>query len=133
MMSEPDESAAEALIRAARARLAGLNGLNGAYDGRPVQAACPYAIVEIAGEADWSHKSGAGRELRLAVTVRDAGESPARLRRLMRRAEGALAGIGADLGGWRLVSFVFLRSRMLRSEGAAIAGATEWRARVLET
>jgi hypothetical protein len=36
----------------------------------------PYAIVETGPEIDWSHKSGAGRELRLAVTLRDKGERP---------------------------------------------------------
>ncbi len=123
--------AGEALATAAAAALGGVAGLNGVYDGPPLQAAFPYALVEAGPESDWSHKSGEGRELRLAVTIRDKGERPARLRALMAIAEAALGGIPVELGGWRLVNLVFLRSRMLRSNDAAWSGVAEFRARML--
>jgi hypothetical protein len=124
--------AGEALAAAATAALAGVTGLNGVYEGPPVQAAFPHARIEAGPESDWSHKSGEGRELRLAVTFHDQGERPARLRQLMAAAEAAIAALDGDLGGWRLVTLVFLRSRMLREPGAAWAGAIEWRARLLK-
>ena len=123
--------AGEALAAAAAAALEGVAGLNGAYDGPPLQAAFPYATLEAGPESDWSHKSGEGRALRLAVTLRDKGERPARLRALMAAAESAIAGIGPELGGWRLVTLVFLRSRLLRSNDAAWSAVTEFRARML--
>jgi len=124
--------ASETLAAAATAALGELAGLNGAYDGPPLQAAFPYAQVDAGLETDWSHKSGDGREVRLAVTIRDQGERPARLRALIRAAEAAIGGIERDLDGWRLVTLVFLRSRMLRETGAAWAAAIDFRARMLK-
>ena len=41
--------------------------LGAVYPGPPLQAAFPHAVVECGAETDWGHKSGRGRELRLAV------------------------------------------------------------------
>lgn len=124
--------AGETLAAAARSALDAIAGLNGVYDGPPVQAVFPYARVDAGPESDWSHKNGEGRELRLAVTIRDQGERPARLRALMGEVEAAIAALDGDLGEWRLVTLVFLRSQSLREPGAAWAGATDWRARMLK-
>ena len=123
--------AGDALAEALIAALNGLTGLNGAYDGAPLQAAFPHALVETGPETDWSHKSGAGRELRLAVTIRDKGEKPARLRALVGEVEGVIGAVPGTLLGWRLVTLVFLRSVMLRDSGAAWAATIEYRARLL--
>ena len=125
--------AGQAMAEAVVAAIGTIAGLNGAYDGPPLTAASPYATVETGPESDWSHKSGEGRELRLSILVRDKGESPARLRAIMAATEAAVAGIGQDLAGWRLVTLVFLRSSMLREGGAAWAAAIEYRARLLKT
>jgi len=124
-------SAGEALIAAVTAALGEVAGLNGVYDGPPLQAAFPYAVVDAGPESDWSHKSGEGRELRLAVTIRDQGERPARLRALMRAAEDAIGGLESGFDGWRLVTMVFLRSQMLRSNDATWTAALDYRARLL--
>jgi hypothetical protein len=107
-------------------------GIGGVYDGPPVQAAFPYAVVECGAEGDWGHKSAVGRELRLAVTLRDAGERPARVQQLADQAEAALAGIGPALDGWRLVTFRFLRSRAVKERNGSWAVMIEYRARMLE-
>lgn len=124
--------ASEALAEAAIAALGGVAGLNGVYDGPPLAAAFPHARIETGPESDWSHKSGVGRELRLAVILRDQGERPARLRALMQAAETAIGAIAPDLDGWRLVNLVFLRSALLRETGAAWAAAIDYRARLLK-
>lgn len=131
-MSAEEKGAGQALAEAAIAALEGLAGLNGAYDGPPLTGAFPYAQVEAGPEGDWSHKSGAGRELRLAILIRDKGERPARLRALALAAETAASEIAPDLDGWRLVNMVFLRSQLLREAGAAWAAAIEYRARLLK-
>ena len=110
-----------------------MEGLNGVYDGPPLTAAFPYAMVETGPESDWSHKSGEGRELRLSILIHDKGERPARLRGSGGRARGVVTQrSGPDLAGWRLVNLVFLRESMLRSTGAAWTAAIEYRARLLK-
>lgn len=128
--------AGETLQAAAAAALGAIEGL-GVYEGPPVQAGFPYAVADAGLEADWSHKSGSGREVRLAVTIRDKGERPARLRRLMAEAEAALAAIAGPFAGWRLVTLQFLRARLVpdgRGAGGmgSWAGVIELRARMLE-
>lgn len=122
-------SAQEALLATATAALGSLDGV-GVYDGMPVRATPPYAVIEIGPEIDWSHKSGAGRELRLAVTLRDKGETPARLRRLMGEAEQAIGGAD-DMTGWRLASLAYVRGRIIREAPQQWAGVIEFRARML--
>lgn len=124
-------SASESLCANALAALAAIGELNGCYDGPPLHAAFPHAIVEIGPETDWSHKNGRGRELRLALTIRDQGERPDRVRRLMRDVETALLDMARAAGDWRIVSLVFLRSRMVREPGPGWAGVSEFRARLL--
>lgn len=135
----PRQGAGEALRRAAMAALEAVPGLGGVYAGTPLQAAAPYAAVDTGLESDWSHKSGKGREVRLAATLWDKGERPARLPTLMAEAEAALEALGGEIGAWRLVTMQFLRSRTVREPrgagplgpGAAWAGVIEFRARLL--
>jgi hypothetical protein len=133
--------AGEALAAAAAAALTGVEELGGVYAGPPVQAAYPYAVVEAGPESDWSHKSGTGRELRLAAILRDKGESPARLRRIAARAEAALAALEGDVGGWHVVNLRFLRFATTPPRTSASGesrtgepwlGLVEFRARMLK-
>ena len=120
-----------ALAAAAKARLAGVAGLNGVFDVRPWQAAHPYAIVDAGVEIDWSHKTGAGREVRLAIAIHDKGERPERLRRLIAAAEGAMDGLAGPAEGWRIVSLAFLRGRVVADGRDGWIGAIDYRARML--
>ena len=124
--------AGQALVDAALEALRAVDGLNGVYDGQPLTAAHPYATVDAGPESDWGHKSGEGRELRLAILIRDKCERPKRLRGLATAVEAVLPEIGPDFAGWRLVNLVFLRSSMLREAGAAWTAAIEYRARLLK-
>jgi hypothetical protein len=116
---------------AAAAALAGVSGIGRVYDAPPLQAALPNAVVSIDLETDWSHKSGLGREVRLAAAISDKGERPVRLRALAAEAEAALAGLSGALPGWRLVTMQFLRARTVRSAGGAWTAVIEFRARLL--
>ena len=117
--------AAARLQAAARARLAAVPGLSGVYEGPPLQAVAPYAVVEAGLESDWGHKSGAGAEARLGITIRDAGERPGRLHALLDSAREALE---AELAveGWQLVSFRWERTRSLREGKPAPSGEAQW-------
>ena len=120
-----------ALQTGATAALSDITGLNGVYPGTPIQAAAPFAIVEIGPETDWGHKNGAGRELRLAVIVRDEGETPDRVRVLADAARQHVEQMAAEQGGWRIVSLALLRARIVQEKGGEWAALTEWRARML--
>jgi hypothetical protein len=126
--------AASALQAAAMAALDGVEGLTGVYAGPPVQAALPYALVQCGIESDWSHKSGRGREMRLAITVKAGGERPGEAQRLAEAAEAAIEG-GIEAQGWAVASLRFVR-RICVSEGGSgerrWAVLVEFRARMLE-
>ncbi len=124
-------SGAGAALRAAA--IEALEALGGVYPGPPLQAAFPYLLVEAGAESDWGHKSGQGREVRLAVTVRDAGEEPDRAQALALAAETAL-GAPLEVEGWRVVTFVLLRLRAVatgRGNQAGWAATLDYRARML--
>jgi hypothetical protein len=125
-----ETGAGEALVAAALGALGGLSGLNGAYDGAPVKASLPYATIELGAESDWSWKGGGGRELRLAVTVRDGGERPGRLRRLLGEAEAAILRINDIGAGWRVVNMVTLRVRTGQKRAGEWIGTIEVRVRM---
>ena len=125
------QAAGEALATAVKRALAGVASLNGCYDGAPLRAAFPYATVDAGLESDWGHKSGAGREVKLAVTLRDSAERPARLRSIAAEAEAALSALGGSAEGWRIVSFAFLRSRLLPESERRWAAVLDYRARML--
>jgi hypothetical protein len=123
-------TAGAALQAAAIAALQEATGIGGVYDGPPLQAAYPYAVVETGPEIDWGLKSGTGREVRLAVIVRDQGERPGRLHRLIAEAEAAMSGLAA-VEGWQIVTMRFLRSRVVRETRGPWSGVIEYRARML--
>jgi Protein of unknown function (DUF3168) len=131
-MSAEATGAGAALAGAARAALATLASLNHVYDGPPLQAVCPYAVVEAGLERDWGHKSGAGREVQLAVTLRDQSERPERLRALAAAAQAALDGLVAG-DGWQLVTLVFVRSIMAPEKAGQWLLTLDYRARMLAT
>jgi hypothetical protein len=127
-MSVGNISASMALQQAAVAALRTLNGLDGVYDGPPARAAFPYAAIAETLESDWSHKSGTGREVRIAIALWD--EQPARLHALAGLAQAALEGVEAGEGGWRIASIHFLRCRTARDTDGRWAATIEYKARL---
>ena len=128
-------SALEAVQRILVATLAAYQPLDdlvsGIYDGPPPRAVFPYIALATGASLDWSHKNGTGRELSLALTVHDDGETAARLHRVMALVEEAMAVGLADPDDWQIVTFDFRRTRILRSAVSPWSGLLEYRARVL--
>jgi hypothetical protein len=121
----------QALLSAAMAEA--LGGLEVAvFDAPPVRAARPYAVIDEAVLSDWGTKDIAGREGRLAVLLYDGGERPVRLRALAGEVEAAVEAIARDLGdGWRVVTLVLARSRLVREGESRWMAMSEWRVRIL--
>jgi len=108
--------------------LAAESRLTGIYDGPPARAAFPYAVIDAGSESDWSHKSGEGRELLVAVTLWD--EEPVRLAELADAVEGLARGVAVS-DGWQLVSMRLIRRRTVRDVAGPWAAAIDFRARIL--
>ena len=123
-------NAGDAVLGAAVGALRAVDGIGRVYDAPPLQAALPHAVVAVDSESDWSHKSGLGRALRIAASIRQ-GERPERLRGLAGEAEAALAALGGDLPGWQLVTMRFLRTRIVRAAGGEWTAIIEFQVRLL--
>ena len=104
-------SAGGTLQSAIATALNALPDLTGVYDGPPARAAYPYVALDATTESDWSHKSGAGREVMVAITVWD--DQPVRLHGLADQVETALSDLGA-VDGWQLVTMQLVRRRVVR-------------------
>ncbi|PCD01962.1 hypothetical protein COC42_10710 [Sphingomonas spermidinifaciens] len=97
----------------------------------PVRSAVPYALVGEAVVADWSTKDAAGFEARVTVELHDAREDGAVVRGLAEAARAAVEAMADDIGhGWRIVSRLFVRQRIVRTRGQWVA-SVEFRVRVL--
>ena len=130
-MSDAAMAVQLALVSALRASPA-LAGV-GVFDGPSPRAPFPYISVADGLVTDWSTKTELGRDIRIALTIWDDGEEPARLHALMHNVGAAVAGLPRDLDGWRVASIAFLRSLVARDPAGPWAGLVEHRVRVLET
>lgn len=121
-------SAGGALQEALASALANIGEFTGVFDGPPPRAAFPYAAIDAGSESDWSHKSGAGREVLVAITVWD--DQPVRLHGLADDVEDRIAAVSA-VNGWQLVTMHLLRRRVVRDVAGPWAVAVDYRVRML--
>lgn len=123
----------EAIAAALGAHPAVAGQVTAVFASPPVRSATPYALVAEAMVADWSTKDAAGFEARVAAELHDAREDGAVVRALAAAAREAIEGMEDDLGdGWRIVSRLFVRQRIVRARGEWV-GTVEYRVRVLES
>ncbi|MEO6226012.1 MAG: DUF3168 domain-containing protein [Sphingomicrobium sp.] len=121
-------SAGGALQTAIAAGLAAVGEMTGVFDRPPARAGFPYATIDATTESDWSHKSGAGREVWVAITVWD--DQPVRLHGLADDVERQVEALGA-IDGWQLVTMRLVRRRVVRDVAGPWAAAVDFRARML--
>ncbi len=131
-MSGAAEAVQDALIAALAGHAPLADEVSGIVDGPPPRAPYPYVAIGGGATGDWSTKTSRGREHRLAVTLWDDGDTPARVQRLAAAVEDAIEGIARVLDGHRIASVLFLRSRVLRDAEGPWAGIVEYRLRTLE-
>ena len=127
---------AEVTVRAAIVAALGgdaalMSGLNGLFDGQPVRASVPYAVVGECIGSDWGAKDLDGRELRLTISLHDAGETPGRLAVLLARVGGVMQ-LLEDAEGWRVVGVRLIRSRVVKGRDKdAWQAVVDYRVRVV--
>ena len=88
--------------------------LNGIEEEGPVATSPPAIAIVASAGADWSHKTGIGREVRLALEILDRGDDPARIAAIATRVEHRIATLAPAQSGFRVVVTQFLRSRSER-------------------
>lgn len=106
--------------------------LNGVFDGPAVRASPPYAELGDTLASDWGTKDRRGREVRIAVLLRDLAERPERLAELADKAGAAIETMPRMLDGWRIASLAPLRSRMAGEGPGKWIAVIEYRVRILE-
>ncbi len=80
----------------------------------PVATSAPAIAIVASAAADWGHKTGAGREVRLALEITDRGDDPATIAAIAARVEHRIATLAPAQSGFRVVVTQFLRSRSIR-------------------
>lgn len=124
---------AESVLQAAvLLKLRAVAGLNGVYAGPPVRATPPFVELGELIAVDWGAKDRAGRELRLLVTLRDAGETAVRLATLTGNVGAAIEALPRDLTGWRVASVLLARSRSWGTSPGQWSASMDYRIRMME-
>lgn len=126
-------SAAAVLRAAALTQLRSAIGTqaNRVFDGPGAVATPPHVELREATASDWGTKDRVGREVRIGVAVRDAGDTPARCQALADAVEGALEALPRDLPGWRIASVVPVRAVLLPEGAGRWAALIDVRFRML--
>jgi hypothetical protein len=108
-----------AVIDALRGDAALMAGLNGLFDGAAGRASAPYGVVGECVATDWGAKGLEGREMTLAISLFDVGETPGRLAGWLARVDAVVRGVdmagGWMAGEWRVVGARLVRSRVART------------------
>jgi Protein of unknown function (DUF3168) len=122
-------SASLALQQAVVAALADLPGLTGVFDGPPVDAAAPYAVIGPDLLTDAGTKTEVAHDHRLLVTIWDDRPGMARIKALMGAAEIRLRALAGDWDGHRIVNARLLRASLGDSDNGWRPGVIEMRLR----
>lgn len=91
----------------------------------PSRTALPWLAIASNASVDWSTKTEAGQEIRIAVELHMRGDRPGDGAALAGAVQARIAAMPRDQGGFRIVTLQFLRSR-------AEARAANTRAMLLE-
>lgn len=97
----------------------------------PLRASLPWLAIVASASIDWSHKTGMGREVRIAVELQARGDDPATAAALVNAIEAAIEGIPRDQPDFTIAGIQFLRARTEQRGGTTRAALLEYRFRVL--
>lgn len=105
-------------------------GLNAITEEAPLRASPPWLGIVASASGDFSHKTGTGREVRVALELQCRGDDPATASDLVSAVEARIASL-PDQSGFRIASLVFLRARAEQRGDNRRAVLLEYRARLL--
>ena len=107
--------------------------LNSIEEDGPVAASPPRLALVASAAADWSTKTGRGREIRLALELVGRSDDPAQTVALALRVEQRIATLAPQQAGYRIVVTQFLRSRVERRRRGLRAVLLEYRFTLIKT
>lgn len=120
-----------ALLDHLRADAALMDAINLVDEAEIERASTPWLAMVASAAIDWSTKTHAGREVRVALELRMHGDDPATGANIAGQVDARVLSLPADQTGFRVVGAHFLRSRAERRERNARAILREYRFRLL--
>lgn len=105
--------------------------LNAVEEEAPVRASPPWLGIAASASTDWSHKSGKGREVRLALELHLRGDDPATGSSTLAAIEDRIETLPAVQPGLHIINSTFLRARAEQRPGNLRAVLLEYRFRIL--
>jgi|TARA_R100000049_G_C1953418_1_gene103549 hypothetical protein len=121
-----------ALLDHFRADAALMEAVNLVDEAEVERASPPWLALVASASTDWSTKTQAGREVRVALELRLHGEDPATGADVAALVNARALALPAQQSGFSVVSAAFLRGRAERRPLNARAHLREYRFRLLE-
>jgi hypothetical protein len=105
--------------------------LNAVVEEAPARTSLPWLAVAASASTDWSTKSHAGREIRIALELHCPGDAPDAAGDLVAAIEARIASLPRDQAGFTVASTRFLRARAEQRTESRRAILIEYAFRVL--
>ncbi|MFN2099118.1 DUF3168 domain-containing protein [Altererythrobacter sp. MF3-039] len=109
-----------------------LSPLNAIAEESQVRASPPWLGIAASASRDFSHKTGSGREVRVALELQSRGDDIATDGALVSAIDKRVAALPAAQSGFTIASLTFLRGRAERREDNLRATLLEYRFRLIE-
>jgi hypothetical protein len=107
--------------------------LNAITEEAPLRASPPWLGIVASASGDFGHKTGTGREVRVALELQYLGDDPGEAADLVAAIEARIAAFPPAQPAYRVASLAFLRARAEQRGEARRAFLLEYRARLLAT
>ena len=106
-------------------------GLNTITEEAPLRASPPWLGIVASASTDFGHKTGVGREVRVALELQTLGDDACGTAELTSAIEARVATMPADQPNFTIASLTFLRARAEQRGEARRAVLLEYRARLI--
>jgi hypothetical protein len=105
--------------------------LNGVFEEAPSRTSLPWLAIATSASTDWSTKTEAGREVRIAVELHCRGDTPDAAASVVTAIEQRIASMPRQQTGFFVVTTQFLRARAEQRGESTRAILLEYRFRLL--
>lgn len=126
----------EIALRAALARWLAADAtlaaqLNAVTEEAPSRTSLPWLAIASSSSTDWSCKTNAGREIKVALELQCRGDTPDAAAALVTAIEASVASLPRAQTAFQIVSAIFLRASVAQHAESRRAITLEYRFRVL--